>query len=425
MRNLMLILLVMLLSGCCCSAADVLSTWKVDIKHQMPINRPKVEARYGSPARTSFVVDAERYQLNVDLKADSGQRISKFLVRGYREKYDIAVGSGVYLRLTDSTGTMFSSLNSIEPSRVNVYRRGPYYIETHWLDIQLCDSEGNVAPVKGEIVFYSYPEKTHLQVILHVTGPIEVNSAGIAFELNAVNCATMADCPVSEHMRLNDFLLIQRDNNAPTCAFVYPVPGGVDDVVMEKTDAGVRVINYIYSRDVHNSETRKWNEGDKPSAAFELMPLHVSETTPELEAEIRPLMFSSFNASQGQTLGYDPVRGCYKVQTDNPGFFSYHYYENRNDYETASFSVRNDDLLRKIYVLHETRQKPGHVECGVVLDRNGDMLPITVQISKNFDGEKEEPFYNPDDTAFSETFFPLYLQPQEQRQLTSLHLYQN
>ncbi len=52
-------------------------------------------------------------------------------------------------------------------------------------------------------------------------------------------------------------------------------------------------------------------------------------------------------------------------------------------------------------------------------------MPLLVQVSKNFAGEKEEKFYNPDDTAFSETFFPLYLEPGEEMTLSSLHLYQN
>ncbi len=76
-------------------------------------------------------------------------------------------------------------------------------------------------------------------------------------------------------------------------------------------------------------------------------------------------------------------------------------------------------------MLHEARKPVGSVECGVLLDENGETLPITVQISKNFCGEFEEPFYNPSDAPFSETIFPLYLQPEEQRKLTSLHLHQN
>ena len=145
-----------------------------------------------------------------------------------------------------------------------------------------------------------------------------------------------------------------------------------------------------------------------------------------MEAEVSPLLSTSFDATAGKSLGYDPIRGCYKLQTDTPGGFSYHY-EHPNDYEIASFTVKNNSSPRTIYILHETRNSanPGSVECGVVLDSDDNTLPITVQTSKNFRGEFEEPFYNPDDTAFSETIFPLHLEADEKRGLTSLHLYQN
>lgn len=61
----------------------------------------------------------------------------------------------------------------------------------------------------------------------------------------------------------------------------------------------------------------------------------------------------------------------------------------------------------------------------MLLDREGHPMPIVVQVSKNFAGEKEEAFYNPTDQPFSETIFPLYLEPGESHTLTSLHLFQN
>ena len=61
----------------------------------------------------------------------------------------------------------------------------------------------------------------------------------------------------------------------------------------------------------------------------------------------------------------------------------------------------------------------------MILDQEGHPMPMVVQVSKNFAGEKEEKFYNPRDTPFSETYFPLYLEPGETVTLTSLHLYQN
>ncbi len=60
-----------------------------------------------------------------------------------------------------------------------------------------------------------------------------------------------------------------------------------------------------------------------------------------------------------------------------------------------------------------------------MLDSEGHPMPLVVQISKNFAGEKEEKFYNPNDTQFDETIFPLYLEPGEEVTLSSLHLHQN
>ena len=114
------------------------------------------------------------------------------------------------------------------------------------------------------------------------------------------------------------------------------------------------------------------------------------------------------------------------MSTHNPGGFSYHYYENRNDYRRARIRVRNGEVPRKIYLRHEVGSgSKGQVECGVILDEHEELLPLLVQISKNFAGEKEEKFYNPRDTPFSETFVPLYLDAEEVCELVSVQLYQD
>ena len=407
-----------------CLASEMMSVWRNDIRRQPVAGRPRIEARYVDAARAGFDLDAEGYRMLVDLKSEQGQRVRSLLVNGPKNPAEMLAGGGIYLQLTDGAGNVYSSLNSKEASRINIYRRGPYYIETHWLDVQLADAGGAAVPIKGEVVFYSYPEKTHIGVILHVTGPIEVKSACIRLETNADTCASPTECKLEDGVRINDFVVLKRNDKEPALAAIYPVPKGVDDVTLEKAEAGVVVSNYVYSDEAHSGAVAKWNAGEKHSAFFELFPLQTAEVSDDLEAEVRPLLSANMTAKLGRTLGYDPVRGCYKVQTDTPGGFTYHY-EHPNDYEIAAFSIRNDATPRKVYVMHETRHHPGNVECGVVLDETGCTLPITVQISKNFAGEKEEPFYNPNDTPFSETFFPLHLEPEETRALTSLHLYQN
>jgi hypothetical protein len=407
-----------------CRGEEASMAWKNDFKHQPVTARPRIEARYSDARRVGLDIDAEKYRLLLDLKADTGQRVRKLAVTGQSGAVDLLNGDGVHLQVTNSAGQTYTSLNTKTPSRVNIYRRGPYYIETHWLDVELTDSESKLAPIKAEVIFYSYPEKTHVGVILHVTKPIEIKNASIVFDFDALTCASPADAS-DDGVSTNSFCLVKRADDAPTCALIYPVPHGVDDVTIEKTAQGVRVSNFIYSDEAHDGAIAHWKEGDKPAAYFELLPLAKSKISEEMEAEVEPLLSSAITADHGLSLGYDPIRGCYMLQTDTEGGFTYHYYTNRNAYEVAAFSILNNDTPRKVYMVHETRKNPGSVECGVLLDDNGATLPITVQISKNFRGEFEEPFYNPDDTPFSETIFPLQLDADEQRKLTSLHLYQN
>jgi len=411
-------------SASTCLASEMLSVWRNDIAQQPLARRPHIEARYTDATRSALEIPAEKYRLVIDLKSGGGQKAGCLELRAPKGAAQVLGPDGIHLQMVDAEGKSYSSLNSKEASRVNIYRRGPYYIETHWLDVQLSDEAGNAAPIKGEVVFYSYPEKFHIGAILHVTGQLKVKRAAVVVDTRAQTCASPAECKMDGGVRINDFVLLSGGESQPSCALVYPVPGGVDDVVMERTQTGVRVSNYIYSHEAHSGATADWNEGDKLSASFEIFPAESSDVTDDFRAEIQPLLSTSMTAKSGRTLGYDPVRGCYKVQTDTAGGFTHHY-EHPNDYEVASFSVRNDPVPRKIYVMHETRHHPGTVECGVVLDETGRTLPVTVQISKNFAGEKEEPFYNPADTPFSETFFPLYLEPEETCTLTSLHLYQN
>lgn len=399
--------------------------WKQDFKRQPVGARPRIEARYADARRAGFEINAEKYRLLFDLKADGGQKVRKLSLNRQSNAVELLNGDGIFLQVTDAGGVVYSSLRTKNASRVNIYRRGPYYIETHWLDIELTDSEGRSAPIKGEVVFYSYPEKTHIGVILHVTKAFEVKAASIAFDFDAETCASPAEHASDDGVRANDFCLVKRADNAPTCALIYPAPHGVDDVTIEKTPQGLRVSNFIYNDEAHDGAAAKWSGGDKPAAYFEVLPLEKGEVSEEMAAEVQPLLSNAISAESGKCLGYDPIRGCYTLQSDFEGDFSYYYYKAPNQYEPVAFTVRNNDNPRKIYVLHEAKKPAGSVECGVLLDANGDTLPMTVQISKNFRGEFEEPFYNPDDAPLSETIFPLYLDAGEQRKLTSLHLHQN
>jgi hypothetical protein len=132
----------------------------------------------------------------------------------------------------------------------------------------------------------------------------------------------------------------------------------------------------------------------------------------DLFGEIQPLPDKAFTGIKGVTpVTYDSRKGQYTIGSETVNGFQRQYFDNPNGYEEVAFKVKNDATPRKIYICQKTLKGEGIVEGGAVLDASGHPLPILVQVCKNFAGEKEEKFYNPRDTAFSETFFRFTLSP--------------
>ncbi len=313
------------------------SPWSAGFAQQPVSERPQLEVRYVDATRTAFEIVAEHYHLEGALRAPH------YLT-------DAATGElWLSVRVVDGEGNIYTTETTEEPSRINLYRRGPYYHEVRWLDVQVSDGEGNLAPLRGDLALYCYPEKILASMIWHGTDGFdaaEVHIAGMHEEVFSAE-------PFAEGV-------IQ--------SFHFPIFG---------------------------------------------------EETPLPEAYLVTL-------DADRPLEYDPVRGCYVVGSYSPGAFQEHFYHHPNYRQQVRFRVTNDDQPRRIYVMHESSTgNKGHVEGGILLDEDGHPLPIVVQISKNFAGEREEPFYNPLDIPFSETYFPLVLDPGETRELTAQHLYQN
>lgn len=120
--------------------------------------------------------------------------------------------------------------------------------------------------------------------------------------------------------------------------------------------------------------------------------------------------------------GYDAIRGVYTVTLKGPSTFNDPYYNFANLHYNASIEIKGDEVDRSFYVM--TYTSSGILECAVLLDENNLMLPVPLEVSKNF-SEKEEPFYNCGDQTYGETFFPITVKSEEQHLLTVLNIYQN
>jgi len=355
-----------------------------------------VDAHFEDRDRTRLTIEASAYKISVEVPKP---KITALFVGG---RNVLRSGS---LEVGGRPGR-FSSASSSKRARLNIWRHGPYYYEIHILDFHLSTADGKEFPGTGELVFYCYPEKFHIQAIIRPSEDVSVDSA--VFEVAMAD--DVAGGPVSDNVGVNSRLFNQAAE-AHTLGVVSP-----PNVLLGEKGA-------ITGRIPSGS----WHKGDEKSVWLAILPSMSGEPArvlkDRMEAEVSPLDAKQVVVLSGGAFeGYDRVRGHYVLRS-MPALGGYGFessWVSPNRYLTTSFTVKNDGLNRRIHVKHYS-YSAGTLEAAVVTDRHGFPLPLPVQVCKNFGGEREEP----DDTPFSESYFPLSLEPGQSLDLRAYHLYQN
>lgn len=128
------------------------------------------------------------------------------------------------------------------------------------------------------------------------------------------------------------------------------------------------------------------------------------------------------NKKNAYYVGYNALRGAYEFSVRNGGSFSY-LYENPDEEYSVTFELDGADRDRRIYILAATTN--GCLEGSAVLDRNDRLLPIQVEVCKNFAGDGEELYYTDNDSqSYGYAIFPMTVAAGETERLTVLHLYE-
>ena len=147
----------------------------------------------------------------------------------------------------------------------------------------------------------------------------------------------------------------------------------------------------------------------------------------EAEAERNPLTEENFlvdvNDSYGSFVGYDALYGFYRFNINGLGFGGT-YYNYQNKQPNVRFTVTGDKYNRTPYILTRGTNS-GCIECAVLLDENNMLIPIPMEVAKNFGGDGENTLYNIDDAAYAEAIFPLIVNANESRTYNVINLYQN
>ncbi len=122
-------------------------------------------------------------------------------------------------------------------------------------------------------------------------------------------------------------------------------------------------------------------------------------------------------------MGYDSSKGMYHIRENGSlGTFN-SAYKNPNVYTYANIEIVNDGHERPVWIW--VNSKSGGLECASVLDENGNLTAIPTEVCKNFQGEYEDPVYDPEDTPYGDTIFPLYAKENETKKCTAVQYLQN
>ena len=128
--------------------------------------------------------------------------------------------------------------------------------------------------------------------------------------------------------------------------------------------------------------------------------------------------FASDNAS---FIGYNALRGSYEFKLDGTDFNSA-YFNFPNKYFCLKLSTNPTEEERRIYIVAAT--PASHLESAVLLGEDDLLLPVPIEVTKNFRGDGDANIYNLLDIGYGEAIFPLCMD-NVKRTYTVAEIYQN
>ncbi len=140
------------------------------------------------------------------------------------------------------------------------------------------------------------------------------------------------------------------------------------------------------------------------------------------ECERHPLTIKVTNTVDGGAFaGYDSLRGAYKLTIEGAPGFQFNYENNLR--RTLTFEVAGEKTDRKVYIY--TYSTGETIEAAALLDEYNRLLPIPVEVCKNFGHEREEPIFVPFDDRFGEVYFPFVIEADKKNTASVVNLYQD
>ncbi len=289
----------------------------------------------------------------------------------------------------------------------------------------------NAPKIKVEKTYHTFSDKLHQQFRIIALDKVEnIGEYGMVWKIDK---STVSALQIKDGNGTHNDLNIDSEsveyvafdvNGAGVCGLIIPNDDTVSGSVTVAEENGQYIVRQKYpgkldlkkggeatvANRLYNDSTHSF-EGIDREAGLERDPLPEDRIT------------VTETNSRTKYTKYDAVRGLYVFTLNGSTFNEAYKKANRNKYFSANVNIKNDSEARKIYLDFTTSGEC--LECGAMLDANGTLVPLPMEVCKNFTYEKEEKVYDPTDVPYSDTFFPLSLAPDEDLSFTQMHLYQN
>lgn len=381
----------------------------------------------------SYKVDAEVYDaLLVTMRTEYAADATFYLAAGSHGGIDgsqlvsFSVTPGemrTYLVPLNNVKDYGGTLKSL---RVDVGAKGGETVEI--TEIKAVKTKPSGLPAVGlDRVLYTYPDKLNTAIHLVTTDEVKNMTAygmETAIDKSRVKSMLIIDGK-GEHTSLEGVdwstaTAVAFDiDRAGVFGYILTLDKGVGTMTVTEKD-GYYVIDQkaaakssyknledIYlSQRIYNDATHDF-EGFRKAVREERNPLTVTVTSKDFG---------------GKSLGYDALRGSYRMDLQGTEFNDA-YYRNPDRHYRVDVEVKGDSADRNIYMY--THTATGALECAVLLDSQNRVLPYLMQVCKNFKGENEEPIFDHGDPSYGEAYFPMVVKSGETVKFSVLNLYQN
>ncbi len=303
-------------------------------------------------------------------------------------------------------------------------------------ELKAINRANDTVPLAFERTYHTYPDKIHEEYRIIATDDYE---NGSKFETRTLIPADKVRKVVlknaaGEVSELDGFDFSTAEyvgfdiKDAGIFGIIMPVTENNGYINVELKDG-----NYVIYRGINiNGAMSKGKELIFGHRLFTSNGHEFNELRKEAYIERNPLTeIYVKDIDKAKYMGYDGIRGCYAFTVEAMEFDT--AFKSRPDKQfNVNTLIRGDGVVdRTIYIQTAENRltRRGRLECAAILNENSMLLPIPLEVGKNFDGENEEPLYYPEPAtgaaAYGEVYFPVTVGKDECKNFTVLHLYQN